>query len=56
MVAFIRQLPKMSPGQYKAAVASAPGSHEEMMEGSEAHETASKPHSHTDGHKHEHSR
>lgn len=32
MVAFIRQLPKMSPQQYKAAVASAPESHEEMME------------------------
>ena len=32
MVAFIRQLPKMSPEQYKAEVASAPESHEEMME------------------------
>jgi mono/diheme cytochrome c family protein len=32
MVAFIRQMPKMSPAQYKAAVASAPEDHEEMME------------------------
>jgi mono/diheme cytochrome c family protein len=32
MVAFIRQLPKMNPAQYRAAVASAPESHEEMME------------------------
>lgn len=32
MVAFIRQLPKVTPEQYKTAVASAPESHEEMME------------------------
>ncbi|HEV2596665.1 MAG TPA: cytochrome c [Sphingomicrobium sp.] len=32
MVAFIRQLPKMSPAQYRQAVASAPESHAEMME------------------------
>jgi len=32
MVAFIRQLPKMSSQQYRAVVASAPESHEEMME------------------------
>ena len=31
MVAFIRQLPKMSPEQYKAAIASAPADHDEMM-------------------------
>jgi mono/diheme cytochrome c family protein len=31
MVAFLQQLPKMSPEQYKAAVASAPEDHEEMM-------------------------
>jgi mono/diheme cytochrome c family protein len=31
MVAFIRQLPKMSPDQYRAAVASAPEDHDEMM-------------------------
>ena len=31
MVALIRQLPKMSPEHYKAAVASAPGDHDEMM-------------------------
>ena len=33
MVAFIRQLPKMGPDQYKAAVASAPEDHEELMKG-----------------------
>jgi mono/diheme cytochrome c family protein len=43
MVAFIRQLPKMSPQQYKAAVASAPESHEEMME----HPAQGDPHRHT---------
>jgi mono/diheme cytochrome c family protein len=32
MVAFLRQLPKMSPEQYKRTVASAPDGHEEMME------------------------
>lgn len=31
MVAFVRQLPKMTPAQYKAAVASAPAGHDEMM-------------------------
>jgi mono/diheme cytochrome c family protein len=31
MVAFIRQMPKMSPAQYKATVASAPEDHDEMM-------------------------
>lgn len=31
MVAFIRQLPKLSPGQYRSAVASAPGDHDTMM-------------------------
>jgi len=31
MVAFVRQLPKMTPAQYEAAVSSAPESHEEMM-------------------------
>ncbi len=47
MVAFIRTLPKMSPEQYKAAVADAPESHEEMMKDMEGeHETASEPHSH----------
>lgn len=53
MVSFIRQLPKMTPEQYKAAVASAPEDHEEMMKempampgGSRAHDTASLPHVH----------
>ena len=31
MVAFVRALPKMSPDQYKAAIASAPADHDEMM-------------------------
>jgi mono/diheme cytochrome c family protein len=31
LVAFIRQLPKMTPDQYKKAVASAPADHDEMM-------------------------
>ncbi|WP_114228588.1 MULTISPECIES: c-type cytochrome [Sphingomonas] len=31
MVAFIRQLPKMSPKQYRAAIASAPADHDEIM-------------------------
>jgi hypothetical protein len=31
MVAFIGTLPKLSPEQYKAAIASAPEDHEEMM-------------------------
>jgi mono/diheme cytochrome c family protein len=31
MVAFVRQLPKMGPDQYKAAVASAPEDHDELM-------------------------
>ena len=53
MVAFIRQLPKMSAEQYKAAVASAPEDHDEMMKemmpgmpGAGAPNTASEPHSH----------
>jgi mono/diheme cytochrome c family protein len=32
MVAFVRAMPKMSPQQYQATVASAPEDHEEMME------------------------
>ena len=32
MVAFIRQLPKMKPDQYKVAVASTPEDHDEIME------------------------
>jgi mono/diheme cytochrome c family protein len=31
MVAFIRQMPRMSPWQYRAVVASAPEDHDEMM-------------------------
>ena len=55
MVAFVRQLPKLSPEQYKAAVASAPESHEEMMEGQAADAPAQAvPHSHPAGHVHQH--
>jgi len=61
MVAFIGQLPKLSPEQYKAAVASAPENHEEMMRGMsskspEENDTAPKPHAHPSGHAHEHQR
>lgn len=38
MVAFIRQMPKMNPEQYKATVASAPEDHEELMKGMETDE------------------
>lgn len=62
MVAFLRQLPKMTPEQYKAAIANAPADHEEMMSGmagesgpAEKHDTASKPHTHAKGHTHTHS-
>ena len=55
MVAFIRQLPKMSPQQYQAALASAPANHDEMMKemmpgmpGGEAHDTATAGHKHAD--------
>ena len=55
MVAFLQKLPKMSPEQYKAAVASAPADHDEMMKemmpgmsGGEAHDTATAPHVHAD--------
>ena len=60
MVAFIRQLPKMSPEQYKAAVASAPADHDEMMKdmpgmrGGEAHDTANAPDKDADEHPHGH--
>ena len=57
MVAFIRQLPKMSPEQYKAVVASAPEDHEEMMKdmqsgATDAHGTSSAAHSHAHEHSH----
>ena len=64
MVAFIRQLPKMTPQQYQAALANAPADHDEMMKempgmsgGGEAHDTATAPHAHGDeeaGHSHAH--
>ena len=43
MVALVRQLPKMTPEKYKTTVASAPESHEEMME--DEHGNAA-PHNH----------
>lgn len=57
MVAFIRQLPELSPEQYKEAVANAPEGHEEMMEhmvgmgnSNQQHEPASKQHTHAHEH------
>lgn len=49
MVAFIRQLPKLSPEHYKALVASAPEDHEEMMEQMKHQADTEQPagHSHT---------
>jgi mono/diheme cytochrome c family protein len=44
MVAFVRQMPKMNPAQYKDVVARAPESHEEMMEHGHGEEAV--PHSH----------
>ena len=62
MVAFLRQLPKMSPEQYKAAVASAPAGHDEMMKEmpgmagpSAEQDTATRPHTHSDKDAHKHS-
>ncbi|MEO7635512.1 MAG: cytochrome c [Sphingomicrobium sp.] len=61
MVAFIRQLPKMTPQQYRAIVASAPADHDEMMKdmpgmsgmtAAPAKQDESKPHSHAPGHTH----
>ena len=46
MVALVRKLPTMNADQYKAAVASAPESHEEMMEG----QAAQAPHEHSHAH------
>lgn len=47
MVAFIGQLPKLSPSQYKALVASAPEDHDEMMKDLRgAHNAASKSYVH----------
>jgi mono/diheme cytochrome c family protein len=57
MVAFIRQLPTMSPDQYKAAIASAPGDHEEIMDamrGGEAHAPPEATEEHAHPHKHSH--
>jgi mono/diheme cytochrome c family protein len=56
MVAFVRQLPKLNATQYRAAVASAPADHDEMMKqmmpgmagASNQHNTASDPHQHED--------
>lgn len=56
MVAFIRQLPRMTPEQYRAAVGSAPADHDQMMKqmmpgmaGAPAgHDTARESHSHAD--------
>ena len=56
MVAFVRQLPKMSPEQYNAAIASAPEDHDEMMKdmpGMKKEETGDNPdQEHPAGHAH----
>ncbi len=64
MVSFIRALPKMTPEQYQAALASAPEDHDEMMKDMpgmvgkpHADEPASAekaPHTHAPGHEHTH--
>ncbi|MEO8547381.1 MAG: cytochrome c [Sphingomicrobium sp.] len=53
MVAFLRAMPKLSPEQYKAVVASAPADHDEMMKdmpgmmaGEQAEPGAADEHSH----------
>lgn len=59
MVAFIRQLPKMTPQEYQTALANAPADHDEMMEGTHggthASDSSSGDHPHSDGHSHTHS-
>jgi mono/diheme cytochrome c family protein len=61
MVAFVRQLPKMTPEQYQTALASAPADHDEMMEGMDVHGKAdaapgaeAKGHTHPPGEGHGH--
>ena len=58
MVAFLQALPQMSPRQYRAAVASAPVDHDEMMKDmaamSDAHASTEKPQEHKHSHTHPH--
>jgi hypothetical protein len=54
MVAFLQALPKMSPQQYKATVASAPEDHEEMMEAMEGASAVPAPPVAADKHAHPH--
>ncbi len=54
MVAFLQKLPKMSPEQYQAAVASAPEDHEEMMEEMEARGHAEEAPAKAEPHHHHH--
>jgi mono/diheme cytochrome c family protein len=53
MVAFLQQLPKMSPEQYQRTVASAPEDHEEMMEAMKG-EAARAPPEAAEEHPHHH--
>jgi mono/diheme cytochrome c family protein len=47
MVAFVRRLPELNAQQYRSAVASAPESHDEMMNDMNGrHDTSSRPHTH----------
>ena len=57
MVAFLQRLPKLSPEQYKAVVASAPEVHDEMMKAmpgmTDAQDAESNaPHEHSRPHEH----
>jgi mono/diheme cytochrome c family protein len=58
LVAFLQQLPKMSPEQYKATVASAPADHDEMMKdmpgmtGAHAQSERTQEHEHSHTHSH----
>jgi mono/diheme cytochrome c family protein len=57
MVAFLQALPKMSPDQYRGAVASAPEDHEEMMKemrGEAVHAPPEAAQEHPHQHKHSH--
>jgi mono/diheme cytochrome c family protein len=50
MVAFVRQLPKMSPAQYQAAIKSAPADHDAMMKEGGGMEGMAMPSKAPDGH------
>lgn len=53
MVAFIRQLPKMTPQQYQAALANAPADHDEMMKDMPGMGTSGRDDTKTPAHAHD---